>query len=132
MREKCKLVNLEGEASFTKDYRCHLFYAHPKGIINPSLLSKDLDEAMEFSNNCEGPWTYCTNTEDVKLVNPLNIFYLKEIKKLKKLKQIVIYAPGILNRYLLKIVSPVLKPDRIITNKVEFEQFLAEVMRGRK
>lgn len=124
MKEYRAKVNPEGNVRFTKDYENHLFLARPKGIINPSLLDEDLEQASEFSLKCEKPWTYCTNTEEVKLVNPFNIFYLKEIKKLRNLKEIVIYAPGAINRFLIKMASPIIKPDRIIASKEEFETFL--------
>lgn len=124
MKEYDAKVNPEGNVRFTKDYDHHLFLARPRGIINPSLLDEDLEQASEFSRNCQKPWTYCTNTEDVRLVNPFNLLFLKEIKKLRNLKEIVIYAPGIVNRLLIKMASPIIKPTRIIANKEEFEAFL--------
>lgn len=130
MKELTGRFNPEGHVRFTKDFDHHLFLAHPKGVINPSLLDKDLEQAVDFSKKCSKPWTYCTNTEDVKLVNPLNIFYLKEIKKLHNLKQIVIYAPGAINRLLIKIMSPIIKPNRIISSKKEFDDFLRSLKRN--
>lgn len=127
MKEVKVRVNPEGHVRITKDFDHHYFLAHPKGVINPSLLDEDLAQATDFSQNCSHPWIYCTNTEDVLMVNPLNIFFLKEIKKLANLKKIVIFAPGRLNRLLLKLVSPIIKPDRIISERKEFEEFLRSI-----
>lgn len=124
MKETQEKVNFEGDVRITKDFDHHFFLVHPRGFINPSLLDEDLKQARDFSENCKQPWTYCTNTEDVRLVNPFNILFLKEIKKLKKLKQIVIFAPGAINRLLIRLASPLIKPDRIISDKKEFKQFL--------
>lgn len=132
MKEECHQHNPIGQVHITKDFDCHYFLAHPRGIINPSLLFKDLKEATEFSEKLDCEWTYCTNTEDVDLVNPLNIFFLKEIKKLKNLKEIVIYAPSIFNRILLKIASHFIRPDRIIKDRKEFEDFLKDLKRQKK
>lgn len=127
MIEKFRKEEPEGSVDFTLDYGKHLFLAQPHGAINPSLVNEDLKRATEFSEKCNKPWTYCTNTEDVKLVNPFNILFLKEVKKLKKLKEIVVFAPSFGNRILMWIVSPIFQPDRIIKNRNEFNVFLMTV-----
>ena len=99
--------------------------AKPSGIINPTLLKTDLAKAKEFSSKVQGRWTYITNTENVKMVNPFNLMYLKEIKKLPKLKQIVIFVPGAVNRLLIRLASPIVQPDRIIKSRAEFDLFMA-------
>lgn len=116
-----------GKLVVTQDFTKNLFLAKPRGIINPPLVQMDLKEAKEFAHRCKGPWTYVTNTEGVRLVNPLNILFLKEIKKINKLKQIVIYAPGFFNRVLLRLVSFIVQPDRIIKKRSEFDNFLEQV-----
>jgi hypothetical protein len=127
MKDKIKKTNPEGSAHFILDYERHLFLARPRGIINPSLVDKDLKLAREFSEKCDDHWTYFTNTQEVSLVNPLNIFFLKEIKKLKKLKEIVVYAPTLGNRFLIKLISPIFRPDRILKNQGEYQFFLDSV-----
>lgn len=117
----------EGKVEITQNFDKRLFLAHPKGVINPTLLDEDLKRAKEFSEKSPGPWVYCTNTEDVRLVNPMNILFLKEVKKLKNLKEIVVFAPGFFNRLLIKLVSPIFQPDRIIKSKIEFKRFLGSV-----
>lgn len=127
MKEKYQKTVPEGSVNLTLDYDKHLFLAQPHGAINPTIVSEDLKRAREFSEKCEDHWTYCTNTQDVKLVNPLNILFLKEVKKLKKLKEIVVFAPTFGNRFLLRLISPIFRPDRIIKNKSDFDFFLRTV-----
>jgi hypothetical protein len=127
MEKIAEKVDTGGRLEVLEDFEKHLFLARPHGIINPSLLAEDFKRAVEFSNKVDDHWTYCTNTEDVKLVNPINIFFLKEIKKLKNLKQIVIFAPGVVNRALLRMASFIIVPDRIIRDKNEFRRFLETV-----
>lgn len=117
----------EGWVKFEENFDRHLFLAQPHGIINPALLDEDLKRAKEFSASCPDHWTYCTNTEDVRLVNPFNLLYLKEIKKLPKLREIVIFAPGSMNRFLLRVASPIVQPDRVIKDPTEFQAFLNSV-----
>lgn len=118
---------LTGEVEILESFSDRLLLAHPRGVINPTLLDEDLKRAREFSKKAAGPWTYCTNTEDVRLVNPMNILFLKEIKKLKNLKEIVVFAPGFINRFLIRLISPIFKPDRIIKDEIEFKSFLRSV-----
>lgn len=116
-----------GKLEVIEDLKKHLFLARPHGFINPTLLAEDLKRAREFSEKCEDHWTYVTNTEDVKIVNPLNILFLKEVKKLKRLREIVVYAPGFFNRLLIRLATPIFQPDRIIKRKSEFNSFIQEV-----
>ena len=116
-----------GKVEILQDLRKHLFLARPHGFINPNLLREDLEMAKKFSYECPDHWTYVTNTEDVKLVNPLNILYLKEVKKLKNLKEIAVYAPGFINRLLLILATPIFQADKIFKNKPAFNHFLDSV-----
>lgn len=127
MKEFYEKKEEEGSVELTLDYDKHLFLAEPHGIINPSLVDEDLQRAKEFSEKCPDHWTYCTNTKDVKIVNPFNILFLKEVKKLKKLKEIVVFAPTLGNRFLLRIISPLFQPDKIIKTEREFKEFLQMV-----
>lgn len=127
MKEVIEKTKDEGSVIITLDYDKHLFLAKPHGVINPTLVDEDLKRAKEFSERCDDHWTYCTNTEDVKIVNPFNILFLKEIKKLKKLKEIVVYAPSWGNRFLIMMISPIFRPDRLIKDKNEFGEFLQKV-----
>lgn len=118
-----------GEVEIFEDVAKGLFLAVPHGIINPTLLKTDLQKAKNFSKKVGQPWYYVTNTEDIKLVNPFNLLYLKEIKKLQNLKQIVIFAPGPINRLLLRIASPIVQPDRVIKDSKEFKSFLESLLK---
>ncbi len=127
MQEKYEKSVEKGHVEFTLDYEKHLFLAEPHGVINPVLVDEDLKRAKEFSRKCSYPWTYCTNTKDVRIVNPFNILFLKEIKKLKRLKEIVVYAPTWGNRILIMLISPIFRPDRLIKEENEFKNFLQKV-----
>lgn len=116
-----------GKLEIFKNYDQHFFLARPQGIINPELVQKDLENAREFADECPDHWTYCTNTEDVRLVNPFNILFLKEVKKLRKLKEIVVYAPGAINRLLIRLIAPIFRPDRVIKDESDFKLFLKQV-----
>lgn len=113
-------VEFYGEDSATNKF----FLAKPHGIINPSLLREDVIQTREFSKEGNRDWDYCTNTEDVKIVNPFNLMYLKEVKKIKRLRRIVIFAPNPLNYILLLTVRKIVKPDIIFRKRKDFEKFL--------
>lgn len=113
-----------GKLEIFYDFKKNFFMARPHGIINPSLLKEDLEKARHFANECNRPWTYITNTENLLIANPLNLLYLKEVKKIKNLKQIAVYAPGIINQMLLRLASFIVKPNKIFTNKIEFQKFV--------
>ena len=116
-----------GGVEFFKDLKRKFFLARPHGVINPPMLATDLKLARNFSKEIQGPWTYITNTEHVRLVNPYNLRYLKEVKKIKHLKRIVIFAPGFFNRLLIRASGVLVQPDMIIKDKAEFEKFLDHV-----
>lgn len=128
MHKVLEKIESGGTLEVIEDLKKNLFLARPHGMINPTLVAEDLEQAKIFAEKCNGrPWTYCTNTEDVKLVNPFNLLFLKEVKKLKNLKEIVIYAPKFLTRMLLLMASPIVGPDKIFTQKAKFELYLQQV-----
>lgn len=129
-----KVVEIEkegGKLEIFEDLSKNIFLARPHGMINPGLVAEDLERASAFSKKVGEPWFYVTNTEDVKLVNPFNLLYLKEVKKLQKLKEIVIFAPGFFNRTLLRLASFIVQPDRIFKRRDDFEKFLGTVRSAR-
>lgn len=124
MKKVAEYTRPEGSVEFFEDMDKNIFLAQPHGVINPELIKEDLAHARRFSDKVEGPWFYVTNTEDLDLANPLNLLYLKEVKKLKKLEKIVVYAPGFLNRMLLRMASFIIQPDRILKHKNDLAKFL--------
>lgn len=114
-----------GHLEVFEDFKRNIFLARPHGIINPTLLETDLAKAKKFSQTVKGEWSYMTDTSDVWLVNPFNLMYLKEVKKLPKLKQIIIFAPGSVNRLLIRLASPIVQPDRIIKDEAEFVNIMS-------
>ena len=124
MKKVAEFDKSGGKLEIFEDTNKNIFMAQPHGVINPSLLEEDLTHATAFSKRINEPWFYVTNTEDVRLVNPFNLMYLKEVKKLQKLREIVIYAPGFVNRTLIKLAFFIIQPDRIFKKKADFEKFL--------
>jgi len=116
-----------GKLEVMEDFKKHFLLLKPHGVINPTLLEEDLKRAREFSEKVDSKWSYVTNTENVRLVNPFNLLYLKEVKKLKNLKQIIVFAPGFFNRMLLRLSAPIVQPDKIIKDKEEFNRTIANL-----
>lgn len=116
-----------GRVEFFGDYDQNFFLAHPQGNINPSLLKEDVTQARKFAKTLNAPWTYITNTEDVLFVNPFNLVYLKDVKKIRHLKRIVIFAPHLIHRIMIHLVSKIVQPDLIITNRSEYEKLLRNI-----
>jgi predicted AAA+ superfamily ATPase len=116
-----------GSLEVLEDFNKNFLLLKPHGIINPTLLEEDLKRARSFSQKVKGEWSYVTNTEDVRLVNPANLLYLKEVKKLKKLKQIIIFAPGFFNRMLVRMSAFIIKPDKVIKDRNEFNRTIANL-----
>lgn len=124
MRKITEKKQSGGKLNIFEDDKKGIFLAEPHGIINPSLLREDLEQARSFANRLNKPWMYVTNTEDVKLVNPFNLMYLKEVKKIKNLQRIVIFVPNIINLMLIKLASFIVQPDKLITERSEFEKLI--------
>ncbi len=131
MKKVVELNQDGGKLEIFEDLSKNIFIARPHGMINPALVEEDLNRAEAFSKKIGEPWFYVTNTEDVRLVNPFNLLYLKEVKKLQKLQEIVIYAPGFINRTLLRLAFFIIRPDRIYKHKSDFEKFLGTVHSAR-
>lgn len=128
MKQKIAQENRSvGHVNFFEDHEKNFFMAVPHGNINPSLLKEDIERARSFANKVNTEWTYITNTEHVLFVNPLNLFYLKEVKRIKKIKRIVVYAPNLLHRILLKAAWFIVRPDLILKSPEEFERFMKKV-----
>lgn len=102
----------------------NLLYLRPSGIINPILIKEDLKAAMIFGLMNPKGWDYIVDTEKVLFPNPVNLFYLKEIKKLPNLNQYIIYAPNPAFRLLQKMTSFIMKPDKVLVNQEELNKYL--------
>lgn len=117
-----------GRLEIFEDFKRHIFLARPQGFVNPSLASEDLDQVKQFAEEVNGSWSYVSDTSGIKFSNPINLMYLKEVKKLKNLKQIVIYVPSRLNQFLLALASFLIQPDLVITDEGEFVNFMNKVV----
>ena len=99
-------------------------YIHPSGIINPVLIKEDLKAANIFGLMNPKGWDYIVDTEDVIFPNPLNLIYLKEIKKLPFLNKYIIFAPNPLVRFVSKFTKFLIEPDLVITKHKDLEDLL--------
>lgn len=103
-------------------YKCtnkSILIVEPKGIINPSLVQIDLREAKKFGNMQSEKWTYLVNTEHVIFPNPLNLFFLRQIKDLPSISEYVVFAPSLVVRVLAKLTGFIIKPDRVLKTRKE-------------
>lgn len=122
-----KIVDLKQSGGrleiFTKG---KLFLVKPSGIINPSLVKRDLELAFDFGlSNTD--WIYVVDAENVLFPNPLNLLYLSQIKKLPNKKKYIIYAPSFVVRTLGKLTSFIVKPDLILKNKEDYQIYMESI-----
>lgn len=102
-------------------------YIVPKGYVGPSLVKKDMNFALAFENSISHQWTYVVDTSKVSVVSPLNPLFLNhELKRFKKMKAYVVYAPSPMVRMMLSLTSWLNKPDRVIKTAVDLELALSD------
>lgn len=116
--------DLFGHLTLYRDVEKGLFLVEPRGIINPNLIKIDLKEAALFGEKQKRKWVYLVNTKYVTLPNPLNLFFLKRIKKLPYLEKYVIYAPSIVVRLLGFFTIFIIKPDKVLKTEKELQFFI--------
>ncbi len=105
---------------FTND---KVFLVKPSGIINPVLVKKDLEMAYEYGLKHHN-WLYVVDTTNVLFPNPFNLLFLKEINKLPNREAYFIYAPSVIVRFLARITNFIIKPDKVIKDRSNFEYCL--------
>lgn len=102
-------------------------YVAPKGYVGPSLVKKDLNYALEFENSISQEWTYIVDTSKVSVVSPLNpLFLYLGLKRFKKMKTYMVYAPSSMVRMMLSLTSWMNKPDRVIKTMDDLQLVLNE------
>lgn len=90
-------------------------YVIPQGYVGPSLVKKDLNFALEFENSISQEWTYIVDTSKVSAVSPLNPLFLNlGLKRFKRMKAYVVYAPSPIVRMMLSLTNWINKPDKIL------------------
>ena len=100
---------------FSNSTRSYL-YVKPHDCIVPSLVIEDILFAQHFGLSAQANWNYIVDTTNVLIANPLNIFYLRQIKTFPNLKQYIVFAPNSIPRLMLKSTSFIIKPDLILTH----------------
>lgn len=101
---------------FTNEERTYL-YAVPHGYVGPSLVKKDLEFMNDFDLKSISEWSYIVDTSEVKVVNPINPFLLKGLKRFSNMKEYVVYAPSPIVRLMIQLSSWINKPNRVIKKK---------------
>lgn len=119
-----KIVSRFGHIDIYTNATKDILYAIPHGYVGPSLVKKDLVFMADFDKNSQVQWTYIVDTSKVKVVNPLNPFFLSGLKQFSEMKEYVVYAPSTFVRLAIKSSSWINKPDRIIEDKEELEREL--------
>ncbi len=110
---------------FTNEERTYL-NAVPHGYVGPSLVTKDLEFMNDFDLKSISEWSYIVDTSEVKVVNPINLFLLKGLKRFSNMKEYVVYAPSPIVRLMIQLSNWINKPDRVIKKK---ELLLSEYLK---
>lgn len=96
-----------------------LFYVRAGGYVGPSLLRATLRRARPFGRRHPQGWDYVVDTADVKLANPLNLFWLRRVHHLPHLRRYVVIAPASGPvRALMPLVSLLIGPDLIVNSNL--------------
>jgi len=88
------------------------------------LVKDDLQIAKSFGLQLKRPWIYLVDTSENPIPNPLNLFYLRRIKKLPYIKNYIIYAPSLLVRLFIFLTNFIIKPDKIISEESEYLSYI--------
>ncbi|MCB9091578.1 MAG: hypothetical protein H6621_08915 [Halobacteriovoraceae bacterium] len=120
MKNLTEIKNFWGVLYIEKDIEKKIFIVKPQGIIQPSLIKKDLSEARAFSHSLQCSWTYIVDTSKVLLANPLNLIYLNQIKNLPGIEKFIVIAPNPIIRTLAKLFSYPVGITNVYKNQSEF------------
>jgi hypothetical protein len=92
--------------------------AAAEGFIGLRLVRDDLGFAREFGRNQTSDWRYVADISRVKVINPLNVLYLRRIRTAENLGEYVVVAPNPLVRLTMKMLSG-LVGARVVANLSE-------------
>src|SRR5439155_6345326 len=98
-----------------------VFWVEPRGYVGPSHLREVLARAAEFGARHPGGWDYVVDTSRVTIVNPLNPIWLRRIKRLPNLRRYVVIAPSRFARFMMRLSSWIVRPDRIVASRDELD-----------
>ena len=69
-------------------------------------------------------WQKIVDISKAKIINPINPFLLRELRKLSKMKRYIVYAPSLVVRILINLGSWINQPDEMIKDEKEFKKML--------
>lgn len=122
---KIKEINAPlGSVSLYTNTKRDLLYAKASGYISLGLVKKDLSFVQSF--NTTRTWTYLVDTSKVKFANPLNPFYLAQIKNISFLKTYAVYMPSAFVRLINQLYKNINRIDLILKTEKELYEFLNE------
>lgn len=99
----------------------------PQGFISKRLLQQFLQELKVITENQAGlSMNHIIDTSKVVFANPLNLFYMREIKKLKGIGWYMVIVPNPLLRILVFLTKWINKPDKVFKSMEDCQIFLTE------
>lgn len=76
-----------------------------RGFVGTRLVREDLGFAQRFGRAQTGPWRYVADVSLVRIVNPLNVLWLRRIQHAVNLGEYVVVAPNPVVRLALRALS---------------------------
>ena len=96
-----------------------MFLVIAAGHVGPTLVRFDLDRAATFGRRHPEGWWYVVDTTGVLVPNPLNVVYLRRIRRLPQLQGFVVVAPRRALRLVARVLAPVSRPDAVVASLPE-------------
>jgi hypothetical protein len=111
-----------GELAILARERPATFLVRARGAIGPALIRADLARARAFGSAHPDGWDYVVDTSEVRFAHPLNVFWLREIRKLPNLSRYMVVAPSPSVRRAIAWTRWLVRPDRVVESMDELER----------
>lgn len=110
-----------GELSIYVREQPAAFLVRASGTVGPALIRADLARARDFGRSHPEGWDYVADTTCVRFANPLNVIWLRRIRKLPNVSRYFVIAPSAAVRRAMRWTKWVMKPDRVVSSMSELE-----------
>ncbi len=84
------------------------------GYVGPSLIAEELERAAAFGRSRPGGWRYVVDVSRVRFANPLNVFWLRRVRRLPNLRGYVVIASSPLARALLGVATRLVGANAVV------------------